>query len=275
MSVDKTKANQPPRAQAYPLDLVRTRLAAQTTSRYYHGIGGTLATIVRDEGLGGLYRGVGPTLLQTVCSVSQAGPPRSQRVSCTVARTPHTDCSTAAQCLAHRRVAWVTCSLIDNCSAQVPSLALNYCAYETMRSRWLCLTNSDTPSVRTSAPSSRSLTVRGQHLSCAGLVCQQVWFSCAAVVARMPAGKSALSPKAFGVTQVATSLVCGSLAGLVSSTATFPLDLVRRRLQLEGRAGSQYRWAYHAWLHLLAGCPGLGWLHCTAQRPCNGQVCGS
>ena len=52
--------------QAYPLDLVRTRLAAQTTSSYYHGIGGTLRTIVRDEGLAGLYRGVGPTLLQTV-----------------------------------------------------------------------------------------------------------------------------------------------------------------------------------------------------------------
>ena len=31
---------------------------------------------------------------------------------------------------------------------QVPSLAFNYCAYETLRSRWLCHTNSDTPTVR-------------------------------------------------------------------------------------------------------------------------------
>lgn len=35
------------------------------------------------------------------------------------------------------------------------------------------------------------------------------------------------------------SLACGSAAGLVSSTLTFPLDLVRRRMQLEGQRGLQ------------------------------------
>ena len=52
------------RLQAYPLDLLRTRLAAQTTSSYYSGISGSLATIVRDEGFAGLYRGLGATLIQ-------------------------------------------------------------------------------------------------------------------------------------------------------------------------------------------------------------------
>lgn len=33
------------------------------------------------------------------------------------------------------------------------------------------------------------------------------------------------------------SLVCGAAAGLISSTATFPLDLVRRRMQLAGGGG--------------------------------------
>jgi len=33
------------------------------------------------------------------------------------------------------------------------------------------------------------------------------------------------------------SLACGSLSGIASSTATFPLDLVRRRKQLEGAGG--------------------------------------
>ena len=50
--------------QAYPLDLLRTRLAAQTTCNYYSGIRGYLATIVRDEGAAGLYRGLGATLIQ-------------------------------------------------------------------------------------------------------------------------------------------------------------------------------------------------------------------
>lgn len=50
--------------QAYPLDLVRTRLAAQTQGNYYHGILPTLQRIVADEGAVGLYRGLGATLLQ-------------------------------------------------------------------------------------------------------------------------------------------------------------------------------------------------------------------
>ena len=63
------------RAQAYPLDLLRTRLAAQTTSSYYSGIGSSLATIVRDEGGIGLYRGLGATLLQVPPPPSRAVPP--------------------------------------------------------------------------------------------------------------------------------------------------------------------------------------------------------
>lgn len=38
-------------------------------------------------------------------------------------------------------------------------------------------------------------------------------------------------------TQVTMSLACGGAAGLISSTATFPLDLIRRRMQLEGQGG--------------------------------------
>ena len=66
------------------MDLVRTRLSAQTTSTYYTGIWHALSTIVKDEGLFGLYRGLGATLTQVA-----------------------------------------------------PSLAINYCAYETLRSYWL------------------------------------------------------------------------------------------------------------------------------------------
>ncbi|XP_058215227.1 uncharacterized protein LOC131326455 isoform X2 [Rhododendron vialii] len=47
----------------YPLDLVRTRLAAQTNTTYYRGIWHTIHTICRDEGYWGLYKGLGATLL--------------------------------------------------------------------------------------------------------------------------------------------------------------------------------------------------------------------
>uniref|UniRef100_A0A5B6YL12 Mitochondrial substrate carrier family protein B-like n=1 Tax=Davidia involucrata TaxID=16924 RepID=A0A5B6YL12_DAVIN len=47
----------------YPLDLVRTRLAAQTNVIYYRGIWHALHTISREEGAFGLYKGLGATLL--------------------------------------------------------------------------------------------------------------------------------------------------------------------------------------------------------------------
>ena len=56
--------------QAYPLDLVRTRLSAQTKSQYYTGIAHALRTIARDEGMFGLYRGLGATLLQVTPSLA-------------------------------------------------------------------------------------------------------------------------------------------------------------------------------------------------------------
>jgi solute carrier family 25 phosphate transporter 23/24/25/41 len=42
------------------------------------------------------------------------------------------------------------------------------------------------------------------------------------------------------------SLICGSMAGLLSSSLTFPLDLVRRQLQLEGRRGAQFKFDSYA-----------------------------
>ncbi|XP_021673547.2 uncharacterized protein LOC110659806 isoform X2 [Hevea brasiliensis] len=112
----------------YPLDLVRTRLAAQTNIIYYRGILYALRTIIREEGVLGLYKGLGTTLLGVG-----------------------------------------------------PSIAISFSVYETLRSFW--------QSHRPHDPT------------------------------------------------VAVSLACGSLSGIASSTATFPLDLVRRRKQLEGAGG--------------------------------------
>lgn len=115
-------------SSTYPLDLVRTRLAAQRKERYYKGIKHALQTIHRDEGLKGLYKGMGATLLGVG-----------------------------------------------------PNIAINFCVYDTLKSFWTI-------------------------------------------------GRSEYSGPW-------TSLVCGSVAGLASSTVSFPLDLVRRRMQLEGAAG--------------------------------------
>ncbi|XP_010534553.1 PREDICTED: mitochondrial substrate carrier family protein B isoform X2 [Tarenaya hassleriana] len=114
----------------YPLDLVRTRLAAQTNIMYYNGIWHALRTISSEEGILGLYKGLGATLLGVG-----------------------------------------------------PSIAISFSVYETLRSYWRSNRSHDST--------------------------------------------------------VMISLACGSLSGIVSSTATFPLDLVRRRKQLEGAGGRE------------------------------------
>ncbi|KAL4355315.1 hypothetical protein GQ457_06G006650 [Hibiscus cannabinus] len=112
----------------YPLDLVRTRLAAQRNSVYYRGIWHAFHTICREEGFLGLYKGLGATLLGVG-----------------------------------------------------PSIAISFSVYESLRSYW-----------KLQRPNDSTIMV---------------------------------------------SLACGSLSGIASSTATFPIDLVRRRMQLEGAAG--------------------------------------
>ncbi|KAL2932362.1 Mitochondrial substrate carrier family protein B [Bienertia sinuspersici] len=112
----------------YPLDLVRTRLAAQTNATYYTGIWHALRTISKEEGMLGLYKGLGATLL----SVG-------------------------------------------------PNIAISFSVYETLRSQWQLKRPDDSP--------------------------------------------------------VLVSLACGSISGVASSTVIFPIDLVRRRMQLEGAGG--------------------------------------
>ncbi|KFK36685.1 hypothetical protein AALP_AA4G156200 [Arabis alpina] len=112
----------------YPLDLVRTRLAAQRNAMYYQGIGHAFRTICREEGFLGLYKGLGATMLGVG-----------------------------------------------------PSLAINFAVYESVKSFWQSHRSNDSTLI--------------------------------------------------------VSLGSGGVAGIASSTATFPLDLVRRRMQVEGAGG--------------------------------------
>ncbi|RCV24602.1 hypothetical protein SETIT_5G098800v2 [Setaria italica] len=113
----------------YPLDVVRTRLATQKTTRYYKGIFHAVSTICRDEGVKGLYKGLGATLLGVG-----------------------------------------------------PSIAISFSVYESLRSHWQMERPQDSTAI--------------------------------------------------------VSLFSGSLSGIASSTATFPLDLVKRRMQLQGACGT-------------------------------------
>ncbi|KAF9596090.1 hypothetical protein IFM89_007143 [Coptis chinensis] len=142
----------------YPLDLVRTRLAAQTNVIYYRGIGHTLRTICRDEGIFGLYKGLGATLLGVG-----------------------------------------------------PSIAISFSVYETLRSSW-----------QLKRPEDSTVLV---SLACGSLS----GIASSTASATHPIYNKGL--KSIGPNLKAIRAGCGS------KPATFPLDLVRRRMQLEGAGG--------------------------------------
>lgn len=94
--------------------------------------------------------------------------------------------------------------------AQVgPSLAINYTAYETFRAAWV------------SQAAKRRSSGAGDGSGDADDAAEA----------------EAEAPRSPGPV---ASLVCGSLAGLVSSTSTFPLDLVRRRIQVAPKGSATY-----------------------------------
>ncbi|XP_042451106.1 mitochondrial adenine nucleotide transporter ADNT1-like isoform X2 [Zingiber officinale] len=73
----------------YPLDLVRTRLAAQTRTMYYRGMSHALYTICRDEGMRGLYKGIGATLLGVGPSIAISFSVYETLRSCWQVERPH------------------------------------------------------------------------------------------------------------------------------------------------------------------------------------------
>lgn len=175
-------------AAAYPLDLVRTRLAAQVgggggggargsssaavsaatataatapppqpqQQLYYRGVWGTLSTIARDEGLLGLYRGLGATLVQVV-----------------------------------------------------PTLGLNFGLYETSKAM-----------VRQRREQKQREARRA---------------GAAASGEEGGGGEESGDKKKAEALPPAATLACGCISGFVTATATFPLDVVRRRMQVAGR----------------------------------------
>ncbi|RVW49298.1 Mitochondrial substrate carrier family protein B [Vitis vinifera] len=206
----------------YPLDLVRTRLAAQdaflncllkssvlqmTKVIYYRGIGHTLQTIVREEGIWGLYKGLGATLLGVG-----------------------------------------------------PSIAINFSVYETLRSSW----HSQRPNDSTVLVSLTCGSLSGIASSTVGLfststaienaVKQQVALHSGepTLLSRLSKVRGVLfdsnilsshlsateiSKKRFNSEANPQMKVKVYPHNQVLFLATFPLDLVRRRMQLEGAGG--------------------------------------
>ncbi|KAG2486501.1 hypothetical protein HYH03_014803 [Edaphochlamys debaryana] len=201
---------------AYPLDLLRTRFAAERgagdgaggggSASARRGVAASLRRIVSEQGVRGLYKGLGATLVQVV-----------------------------------------------------PGLAFNFCFYDTFKR--IALRHS----VPHPHPHMQHHHLRGpQHREQAAGGGQAAPFTAAAgPAAALGAGRRSLgaaaggggAPHGSGLGQSGhggapdgagasaavaapsplTSAVCACLAGLCTSTLTFPLDVVRRRLQVYER----------------------------------------
>lgn len=166
-------------ASCYPLDLVRTRLTTQlgqpnSTELYYRGIGHCLYRIGVDEGLLGLYKGLGVTLL-----------------------------------------------------VQIPNLAISYSMYGFLRDKALqrlglvevqSLGNNVTGGGNDASKSTNCSTGSSQSNK------------------RAPIEASSKGGKTK-VTLV--NMASGALSGVASTLVIYPLDVLRRRMQLQGLHRSQ------------------------------------
>mmetsp|Transcript_42216 Transcript_42216/g.62079 ORF Transcript_42216/g.62079 Transcript_42216/m.62079 type:complete len:340 (-) Transcript_42216:139-1158(-) len=132
----------------YPLDLVRTRLATQRYGRYYRGIAHAFRRIAREEGPGGLYRGLGTSL-----------------------------------------------------AVAVPNLAISLATYHTLKDRLLALGG-------------------GRPAPLGGLFREVTYNSETDTI--------------IVETTKLGNLICGGASGILSSLITFPIDVIRRRMQIEG-----------------------------------------
>jgi len=170
-----------------------------TSAPHYRGIVHALTHIVQQEGVLGLYRGLGATLLQVT-----------------------------------------------------PSLALNFALYDSFKDAWLkhAVTQSFEEgawighiipwSLKASSGSSSSVSVSaGNSRSSSRIPGDIVPQSLRSTnddtdskISNSGSGGSAAHPPHM---TTSSSLVCGAAAGFCSSTLTFPLDLIRRRVQVSHR----------------------------------------
>ena len=91
----------------------------------------------------------------------------------------------------------------------VPNVALNLCAYETLRSYWMAH-HADTTSPGLTHDWSLGVSIKSEILGLVG------------------------------------SVVCGGASGIFSSSVTYPIDLIRRRMQLQGLHGAPRTYASYA-----------------------------
>ncbi|PNW76098.1 hypothetical protein CHLRE_12g547900v5 [Chlamydomonas reinhardtii] len=184
---------------AYPLDLLRTRIAADTAPaapgsglRWMPAprfltrgrVRAALSRILAEHGVRGLYKGLGATLVQVV-----------------------------------------------------PGLAFNFCFYDTFK----------------------RLALQAQARAEAAVKAEADGGSGSGVGSGSGGGRSGGSEQALPSPSPLTSAASACAAGLVTSTLTFPLDVVRRRLQVyeRGALGAMRYWDVVAAVRREAGLAGF------------------
>ncbi|CAL1404242.1 unnamed protein product [Linum trigynum] len=90
-----------------------------------------------------------------------------------------------------------------------------------------------------------------------------------AVYDRLSMSLSKLSDSPFTI-----ALVCGGIAGLAATAATFPINVVQRRMQTEGRKGAGCRRGMRQMVSEMVEKEGVGGLYRGIQPHCLKAVVG-
>jgi hypothetical protein len=266
-----------PAPQAYPLDLVRTRLSAQTQvdgTSHYRGILHATRSIVAEDGWRGLYRGLGATLAQVggnICWIialgrRRMGGARAQREA---------RLGWWGEGLRFALGGWALPVLLHAAHCPLPplpqvtpSLAFHFMFYATFKDSFTALStrgagasasNASTSAGRSSdggggsstssgsgsgsrAPSSRggsgNIGGSGGGSLVAGLPADEPGARRVLGSSPSSSGRPPPQPAASFQQTAALNTAAAGLAGLMSSTLTFPLDKIRRIMQVQRRGAA-------------------------------------
>lgn len=234
---------------AYPLDLVRTRLAAQTQDNCSSGIYQTLRCIIKEDGLRGLYRGLGATLLQVVPSlaVSFAAYESSRAFV-----LKYNESAGALSGSNRAADSMDVLELKEPPDFQDPSNFTTEITWDRLSGCQPWGGHMELDDHHHAAAASVLKHERRQENALESIEC---------VVGRMPSadGQSVGPSPAQSVPSAvrpasispSVSFACGCLSGLTASTLTFPLDVIRRRLQVGRSAAGGARESYASVIQMI------------------------
>eukprot|EP00055_Hartaetosiga_balthica_P016523 m.105047 g.105047 ORF g.105047 m.105047 type:complete len:334 (-) comp9122_c0_seq3:4267-5268(-) len=218
----------------YPTQLIKTRLQVQKQNSFYNGPVDAFRKIVRYEGVRALYKGFFPNLINVAAG---------QLYITSYERIKDNLTSILPNEIARNFIGGFTASMIS----QVIMVPAN-----VVTQRMMVFGQTLTEGAKHETTTARSLAsnilktegsrgfYKGYWASIAAFApTSAIWWSVYGILRRWQSGDDVVKQDIFTIGRQA---LAGSMSGMITAVITNPLDVVRARLQVDGRVGDGVGW---------------------------------